>query len=655
MPAPAAPVPAAASPAAAEPPPSGGPTKEPTPPPAAPEASVARVDRLKPEPPGRPAAGALPHSAGATPPTAQASVPLTSRWTLYADRAERAPDLPREPSRSAGSSPPPTAATLGPTRSADESTRGSTAAASEDATPSLPRAAAPGDEASSPGPEGAGRGAGGDRPASAKPEVANGDARPAAVTSGSGSSGSLVGSRSAGSTPTLGSLDGQAIKYRDFRLDDAAAAAGGGTSQSAGATPRLPAADVAAIRYRDFRLDDAEAATAAAAAAPTKPPAAAAESVHFVAPIRFRDFRLDEAAQANKEQPPGAAAEASPRDKPATDASAPPAAWPALSSSAGGSPRPTPGSGMPAREVAWGAGRPGESPPPAARRAPEAASPPVAAAGRTMVPLRGPVHAPLPAASVRVGPLVPPATAAPAPPTSTGQAPEGREAAGGPDGSSALTTSNADTDADANADADAAQPSAPASAPAPAPAPAPEPLPAAASPKRVIAPPPPPAVPPDHHPLQNRWVFFHMRKTSASAQLSVAFRQYQKEYMSFGACASVCPASAVVLSNGIVQRLMRRMAPPHLRGIPGQVEEFWGILDNILPVSRIASGTNLYMFKRGIEPAWEDPINRMVRPRLASGRHSESDTNQQRVDADTIRCHSAGRRVCIFLARPHAL
>lgn len=39
------------------------------------------------------------------------------------------------------------------------------------------------------------------------------------------------------------------------------------------------------------------------------------------------------------------------------------------------------------------------------------------------------------------------------------------------------------------------------------------------------------------------------------------------------------------------------------------VEEFWGLYHNIVPPSLLQLGSNYYMFKGGIRPAWEDPAN----------------------------------------------
>ncbi|KAH3764836.1 eukaryotic translation initiation factor 4E [Pelomyxa schiedti] len=38
-------------------------------------------------------------------------------------------------------------------------------------------------------------------------------------------------------------------------------------------------------------------------------------------------------------------------------------------------------------------------------------------------------------------------------------------------------------------------------------------------------------------------------------------------------------------------------------------EDFWGIFKQLLPASKVVSGTDYHMFKAGIEPRWEDPAN----------------------------------------------
>ncbi|GAA5988943.1 hypothetical protein JCM10908_006239 [Rhodotorula pacifica] len=39
------------------------------------------------------------------------------------------------------------------------------------------------------------------------------------------------------------------------------------------------------------------------------------------------------------------------------------------------------------------------------------------------------------------------------------------------------------------------------------------------------------------------------------------------------------------------------------------VEHFWGLYNNIVPPSNLGAGSNYYLFKQGIKPAWEDAAN----------------------------------------------
>ncbi|WFD29865.1 eukaryotic translation initiation factor 4E [Malassezia sp. CBS 17886] len=39
------------------------------------------------------------------------------------------------------------------------------------------------------------------------------------------------------------------------------------------------------------------------------------------------------------------------------------------------------------------------------------------------------------------------------------------------------------------------------------------------------------------------------------------------------------------------------------------VEAFWGLYNNIVPPSNLPQSANYYLFKEGIQPAWEDPAN----------------------------------------------
>ncbi len=39
------------------------------------------------------------------------------------------------------------------------------------------------------------------------------------------------------------------------------------------------------------------------------------------------------------------------------------------------------------------------------------------------------------------------------------------------------------------------------------------------------------------------------------------------------------------------------------------VEDFWSVYNNVLPPSRIATNGNYHLFKTGVKPMWEDPMN----------------------------------------------
>ncbi|OQS07797.1 eukaryotic initiation factor 4E, partial [Thraustotheca clavata] len=39
------------------------------------------------------------------------------------------------------------------------------------------------------------------------------------------------------------------------------------------------------------------------------------------------------------------------------------------------------------------------------------------------------------------------------------------------------------------------------------------------------------------------------------------------------------------------------------------VEDFWCLFNNVLPPTKLSTGSNYHLFKEGIRPMWEDPIN----------------------------------------------
>ena len=44
-----------------------------------------------------------------------------------------------------------------------------------------------------------------------------------------------------------------------------------------------------------------------------------------------------------------------------------------------------------------------------------------------------------------------------------------------------------------------------------------------------------------------------------------------------------------------------------------QAEAFWNVVVSLRPVEKLPSGSTLYLFKKGIQPMWEDPQNTEVR------------------------------------------
>ncbi len=40
-----------------------------------------------------------------------------------------------------------------------------------------------------------------------------------------------------------------------------------------------------------------------------------------------------------------------------------------------------------------------------------------------------------------------------------------------------------------------------------------------------------------------------------------------------------------------------------------QVEDFWGLYNNIVKASKLQQGANYHLFKEGVEPKWEDAEN----------------------------------------------
>ncbi|KAL2111497.1 hypothetical protein VUR80DRAFT_9917 [Thermomyces stellatus] len=63
------------------------------------------------------------------------------------------------------------------------------------------------------------------------------------------------------------------------------------------------------------------------------------------------------------------------------------------------------------------------------------------------------------------------------------------------------------------------------------------------------------------------------------------------------------------------------------------VEEFWGIYNNIVPVSELAQKSDYHLFKAGVRPEWEDPQNKH------GGKWAYQYKNKSSVDIDTLWLH----------------
>ena len=40
------------------------------------------------------------------------------------------------------------------------------------------------------------------------------------------------------------------------------------------------------------------------------------------------------------------------------------------------------------------------------------------------------------------------------------------------------------------------------------------------------------------------------------------------------------------------------------------VEDFWSLFNNVLPASKLTTGCNYHLFKKGVMPMWEDEKNK---------------------------------------------
>ncbi|TPX19061.1 uncharacterized protein E0L32_011222 [Thyridium curvatum] len=64
------------------------------------------------------------------------------------------------------------------------------------------------------------------------------------------------------------------------------------------------------------------------------------------------------------------------------------------------------------------------------------------------------------------------------------------------------------------------------------------------------------------------------------------------------------------------------------------VEEFWGIYNNISPVSELALKSDYHLFKEGVRPEWEDPQNKH------GGKWSYSFKDKRNVNIDELWLHT---------------
>ncbi|OQR85005.1 eukaryotic initiation factor 4E [Achlya hypogyna] len=63
------------------------------------------------------------------------------------------------------------------------------------------------------------------------------------------------------------------------------------------------------------------------------------------------------------------------------------------------------------------------------------------------------------------------------------------------------------------------------------------------------------------------------------------------------------------------------------------VEDFWCLFNNVLPPTKLSTGSNYHLFKEGIRPMWEDPIN------MKGGKWILTNTRQRRARLDDSWMH----------------
>lgn len=94
------------------------------------------------------------------------------------------------------------------------------------------------------------------------------------------------------------------------------------------------------------------------------------------------------------------------------------------------------------------------------------------------------------------------------------------------------------------------------------------------------------------HPLQHRWVMWY-----DCAQKKVGQAAWGEQLRK-------------VVAVDTVRRILHLRNFPNARPPTGaQVEDFWGLYNNIIKASKLAHGANYHLFKENVEPKWEDPFN----------------------------------------------
>ncbi|RYP73852.1 hypothetical protein DL770_007706 [Monosporascus sp. CRB-9-2] len=98
------------------------------------------------------------------------------------------------------------------------------------------------------------------------------------------------------------------------------------------------------------------------------------------------------------------------------------------------------------------------------------------------------------------------------------------------------------------------------------------------------------------HPLQNKWTLWFTKPSSGKGE---HWNDLLKEVITFNS-----------------------------------VEEFWGIYNNIAPVSDLAMKSDYHLFKEGVRPEWEDPQNKH------GGKWSYSFKDKRSIDINDLWLHT---------------